>query len=128
MGIELLTLVVMVVLALLLPFVYVTLYIVREGLAVAVGDRANAPTPVGLAGRLQRAHFNLLENLLPYAALVLVAQAVGGLNSGTALGAHLFLGARLVHVVAYALGIAYVRTLSYAVGVVGMLYIAAQLL
>jgi uncharacterized MAPEG superfamily protein len=80
------------------------------------------------AGRAYRAHMNLVENLLPFAALVLVAAVSGRANGTTALGSELFFWGRLAHFLVYAAGIPYLRTGVFFVGTVGMLMILSQIL
>lgn len=77
--------------------------------------------------RLDRAHKNLVENLAPFAVLVIVAQLTGSLNEMTALGARLFFWARLVQTAGYAAGIPFVRTLAFLVGWAGMMIIFVQI-
>jgi len=52
----------------------------------------------------------MLENLVLFAALVLVAQIAGKTDAMTALGAHLFFWARLIYVPVYLIGIPWART------------------
>lgn len=114
-------------LCLLLPFVYVALYAKQVGMPVVSGNREAAPEPVGMAGRGVRAHRNLLENLVPFAIVVLVAHAASVSNGMTVVGAWLFLGARIVHAVTYLAGITGIRTLAYIASVIGTVLILSQL-
>lgn len=75
----------------------------------------------------QRAHLNFLENLLPFAIVVLCARAIGVSNSLTVLGAEIFLIARLVHVASYAAGATIVRTIAHHTGTLGTLLVAFEL-
>ena len=93
------------------------------GLPILTGNRENFPTVEGWIGRAKRAHMNMVENLIPFAALVLVAHAAGKADAMTALGAQLFFWARLAHAVVYIAGYAWVRTAAYAVALVGMVMI-----
>lgn len=93
------------------------------GLPTLAGNRENFPTVEGWIGRAKRAHTNMIENLLPFAALVLVAHAAGKADAMTALGAQLFFWARLAHAVVYIAGYAWVRTAAYAAALVGMVMI-----
>ncbi len=93
------------------------------GLPILVGNRENFPTVEGWIGRAKRAHMNMLENLAPFAALVLIAHVAGKADASTALGAQLFFWARLVHAVVYIAGLPWIRTAAYAVSVVGMVMI-----
>jgi uncharacterized MAPEG superfamily protein len=75
------------------------------------------------AQRAQRAHMNLVENLVPFAALVLLAQIIDASNAATTLGAALFYYARLVQAIVHIAGIPYLRTLAFFVSWVGTLII-----
>jgi uncharacterized MAPEG superfamily protein len=77
--------------------------------------------------RGQRAHNNLVENLGPFAILVIVAHLAGKSNSTTALGATLFFWARVAHAATYLAGIIYARTAAFFLGVVGEVMILSQL-
>ncbi|MDP6345732.1 MAG: MAPEG family protein [Alphaproteobacteria bacterium] len=78
--------------------------------------------------RAQRAHLNLVENLAPFAALVLVAHAIGVSTTMTVLGAQLFFWARVVHAGCALAGIPIVRTVAFVVGIVGNLLIFGAIL
>ena len=97
------------------------------GLPTLAGNREGLAEITGWAGRAARAHRNLLESLVLFAALVLVANATGRTNELTALGAHLFFWARLAHAVVYVLGLPWVRTLVWLVSFAGLLLILSQL-
>lgn len=98
----------------------------QVGLPVLAGNRENMPNLTGLAGRATRAHINMLESLVLFAVLVLVAQVTGRANAMTALGAQLFFWARLVHAVVYLIGIPWLRTGVWAVSIVGLVLIFNQ--
>ena len=68
-----------------------------------------------------------MENLAPFAALVLVAHVSGAANELTALGARLFFWARVVQAGVHIAGIPGVRTLAFAVSVVANLIIFVQI-
>lgn len=127
MNIELFTLVALALLCLLLPVVYGPARSRQVGMAGLLGNRGDLPPPEGLAGRGLRAHQNLIENLVPYAAIVLTAQALGVSNDMTQVSAGIFLVARLVHAASYLAGIIYLRTLAYGVGAVATVLILIQL-
>jgi uncharacterized MAPEG superfamily protein len=100
----------------------------QVGLPALAGNRENLPPITGWAGRAARAHRNMLENLVLFAALVLVAHAAGKANGTTALGSELFFWARLVYVPVFVIGIPWVRTGVWAVSVVGLVIIFIQLM
>jgi len=111
-----------------IPFVYVGgIAAVPGGLVWGLGNR---DTPLELpvwVARARRAHANMVENLAPFAVLVLTAHVVGAANATTALGATLFFWGRVGHAVVYCLGIPYLRTLMFAVAVIGEVMILTQL-
>jgi len=100
----------------------------QVGLPTLAGNREGLPDIVGWAGRARRAHLNMLENLLLFAALVLIAAVAGKANATTAMGAMIFFWARLAYAVIYLIGIPWLRTLAWFVGVIGMAMIAWVLL
>ena len=88
-----------------------------------------APKPQSpWARRLKAAHTNAVENLVVFAALVLVANAVGLSNSATVFAAGLYFWARLVHVVAHTLALPWIRTLAFIGGFAAQATFAWQLL
>jgi uncharacterized MAPEG superfamily protein len=98
------------------------------GPAKLAANREDLPEMTGWAGRARRAHRNMLENLILFAILVLVAQAVGVRNSMTVLGAQLFFWGRVAHAVLYIAGIPWARTAAWGVSVIGLILILLQLI
>jgi uncharacterized MAPEG superfamily protein len=96
-------------------------------LPVLAGNRETAVEGRGWLGRAQRAHRNILESLVLFAILVLVAHVAGKANAMTALGAAVYFWARVVYAVIYLLGITWVRSLVFGVSMVGLLMILFQL-
>jgi uncharacterized MAPEG superfamily protein len=92
------------------------------------GNREGLPPLTGWAGRADRAHYNMLENLVLFAALVLIAAISQKTNGTTLLGAQLFFWARLAYAVIYVAGIPFLRTATWLVSVVGLVMIFLQLL
>lgn len=80
------------------------------------------------ANRAQRAHLNLLENLPSFAALILIAHVAGVSNETTAVAAAAFFWARIVQTVVHILGLPYLRTAAFFVGMVSQLAIASAIL
>jgi|ERR1700734_3771686 uncharacterized MAPEG superfamily protein len=97
------------------------------GLPALAGNRENLPHIGGWAGRARRAHRNMLENLILFAILVLVAQIAGKTNATTALGAQLFFWARVVYLLVYLVGIPWVRTGIWFISVIGLVMIFLQI-
>jgi uncharacterized MAPEG superfamily protein len=77
------------------------------------GDYGDLPD---WARRNYRAHMNLVESLIPFAAIVLVVHVSGAGNATTALAAQIFFWARLLHAVVMIAGLPWIRTLTFAVG------------
>jgi uncharacterized MAPEG superfamily protein len=100
----------------------------QVGLMTLAGNREALPDMVGWAGRARRAHLNMIENFVLFAALVLIAAVAGKANATTAMGALIFFWARLAYAVIYLIGIPWLRTLAWFVGVIGMAMIAWVLL
>ena len=68
------------------------------------------------AQRMMAAHANAVENLVVFAALVLIAQDVKVSTGATVFAAALYFWSRLAHAVVYTLGIPVARTLAFVGG------------
>ncbi len=112
-----------VVLTVVQVVVAVQLSNMQVGLSELAGNR-DGFAPEGMAGRASRAHRNMLENLPLFAILVLVVHVAGLSNDLTALGAQIFVIARLVYAVIYIIGVPWLRTGIWLISVVGMVMIA----
>lgn len=124
---RLLTYTAFICLVLWLPYVLAVIKV--RGLSRAVGYPTGGTEDLPAWGqRSHRAHLNLVENLAPFAVLVLVAHALGVSNPATVLGAQLFFYARIAHFVFMFAGIPWLRTLAFAVGVIGNLIIFVEIL
>ena len=99
----------------------------QVGLASLMGNREGMPDIRGWGGRAARAHRNMLENLVLFAALVLAAAIAGKTNDMTLLGAQIFLYARIAYALVYIVGLPWIRTAVWAVSIVGLAMIFLQL-
>jgi len=124
---ELIYLVWSAVLTFVLMLIAVSGATLQVGLPTLAGNREDMPDMTSWAGRAERAHSNMLENLVLFAILVLVAHAAGVRNAMTLLGAQLFFWGRVGHAVLYIAGIPWARTAAWVVSVVGLILIAWQL-
>ena len=124
---ELMLLVWMVVLMFAQMLVAATGAFLQVGLTKLASNRDNMPAIAGWGGRAQRAHLNMLENIVLFAPLVLVAVFVGKTNDMTLLGAQIFVWARLAYAVTYIAGIIWLRTLIWFTSVIGLILIFLQL-
>lgn len=100
----------------------------QVGLPALVGNREPQLVITGWAGRAQRSQRNMVENLLLFAVLVLVAVVAGKTNAMTLLGAQIFFWARVVYAGIYIAGIPWLRTGVWFVSAIGMILIFAQLI
>lgn len=129
LSLELRLLVYAAFICLLLWVPYILAGIMTHGLPRMVGYGVSREEGVPeWAKRAYRAHLNLVENLAPFAVLVLVAHVTNVHSDLTIWGAQLFFYARLVQIVVTWAGVPWVRTLAFAVGWVGNLLIFAALM
>src|SRR5579862_1230197 len=101
MKTELLYLALVTALTGLLWIPYILDRVAVRGLMDAVGYPENPKPHSPWAQRLMKAHANAVENLVVFAALVLVAHAAGISNSAIATSSIVYFWARLVHAAAY---------------------------
>lgn len=99
----------------------------QVGLPTLAANREKLPEFTGWAGRAQRAHRNMLENLVLFAALVLVAVVSGKTNDTTLMGAQIFFWARVAYALVYYAGIPWLRTGVWTVSLIGLIMIFCQL-
>jgi uncharacterized MAPEG superfamily protein len=90
--------------------------IAQVGLPELAGNRDATPPMTALAGRAQRAHRNMMENLPLFIALVLVAHAA---SVPSVLGEQVFFWARVAYAIVYLIGIPWLRTAMWGISVVG---------
>ena len=99
----------------------------QRGFDWAAGPRDTTVPLTGIAGRVNRASANFLETFPFFAAAVLAVAVTQRGNATSAMGAQLYLWARIAYVPVYALGIRHVRTLVWAVSLVGILMVLKPL-
>lgn len=102
--------------------------VLTAGLAKGAGNRDDMPVLTGWAGRAHRAHRNMIENLVLFATVVLVAQLFGKFNAMTLLGAQLFFWGRVAFAAVYLIGIPWVRTLAWGISAAGIVIVLLQVL
>ena len=128
MTVELTMLVYSVGLLLIIVLIQASAGILANGLLAQAGSRDELPEKKVFHARVTRLRDNMIENLLMFAPVVLVANAVGVSNEATVLGASLFFYARLVHAIIYLAGWPYIRPIPFAIGLVGIIMVARPLL
>ena len=109
-----------------IPYILNTVAV--RGLLDAVGYPEDPKPLAPWARRMKAAHYNSVENLVVFAALVLTAHAAGISNAAIAGSATVFFWARVVHLAAYTFAIPWVRTLAFVVGFGCQLCIAWHIL
>jgi len=94
-----------------------------------VGARDEAlPEPNPISGRTMRAQANFLETF-PIAIVALLGVVVAGKTSQwTTLGGLIWLGARVVYLPLYAVGVPVIRTVVWTIGMVGLAMVIWPLL
>lgn len=95
---------------------YILNLIAVRGLMDAVGYPEDPKPLSGWAARMKAAHANAIENLVVFAALVLIADAANVSNATTVLACQLYFWARLVHLLSYTFAVPFVRTIAFVVG------------
>ena len=107
---------------------YILNLIAVRGLVDAVGYPED-PKPLSpWAAKMKASHSNAVENLVVFAALVLIADAADVSNATTVLACQIYFWARLVHLLSYTFAIPWVRTLSFAAGFACQIAIVLQLI
>ncbi|HET7527645.1 MAG TPA: MAPEG family protein [Burkholderiaceae bacterium] len=107
---------------------YILDRVVVRGLIDAVGYPPDPKPQSPWAQRLIKAHYNAVENLVVFAALVLLAHAVGLSSPAIGTAAVVYFWARVVHALAYTFAVPWVRTLAFTVGFLCQAVVAWQLL
>lgn len=89
-----------------------------------IGPRDEELAPLNpLAGRLARAQANYYESLPLMAAAILIVSVAHLETRWTAVGALVWLGARIVYLPLYAYGVRGVRTLAWVVSLAGIVMV-----
>ena len=107
---------------------YILNMIMVRGLIDAVGYPENPKPLAPWATRMKAAHYNAVENLVVFGALVIVIQLAGLHNDATALACAIYFWARVIHLVSHTLAIPWVRTFAFVAGIGSQLTLAWQIL
>ena len=116
MSSELMSLSWVVALQLVMWVPYILNTIMVRGLLDAVGYPDDPKALAPWAERMKKAHYNSVENLVVFAALVLTANAAGITTDTTVLACQLYFWARLAHFLLFTFGVPFGRTLAFAAG------------
>jgi uncharacterized MAPEG superfamily protein len=97
------------------------------GGAYILGPRDQPREAVGFAGRVVRAHRNLLDILPQFVAALFIVHAAGATGPAASFGSWLFFAARVFYVPAYVFGPPGVRPLCWMGAQVGIVVVLAGL-
>jgi uncharacterized MAPEG superfamily protein len=96
---------------------YILDRVIVRGLMGAMANPSRRDKPQSAwAQRLYFAHTNAVENLIIFAPLVLILDALGHSTESTAIACAVYFWARLAHVIVYTMGVPVLRTLAFTVG------------
>ena len=76
------------------------------------------------ATRLMFAHDNAVENLIVFAPLVLILNAIDYSSNSTAIACMVYFWARVAHLIVYTMGLPVFRTLAFTVGFIAQVVLA----
>lgn len=107
---------------------YILNMIAVRGLMDAVSYPADPKPMAPWAERMKAAHYNAVENLVVFAALVLIANAAGITNDTTVLACQIYFWARLAHFLLYTFAVPFGRTLAFAVAWICQVALLVQIL
>ena len=128
MSVELKYLTLVTTLTALIWIPYILNAIIVRGVSDTVGYPENPKPLAAWAARMKAAHYNAIENLVVFAALVLIAQDLGVSNGATVAACITYFWARVVHLLAYTFKVPWVRTLAFVVGFGCQITLAWQIL
>ena len=112
---------------LLLWLPYILAHIANAGLLPALTYQADDKPLPAWAARAKKAHYNAVENLAPFAALVVVAHLTAAANEATAAAAIAYFWVRVAHYIVYVVGVPFGRTITFALGWAAQLCIFWQI-
>ena len=107
---------------------YVLSGIIYDGLVASLKWQGDEKPRFLWAERAKRAHYNSIENLIPFAVIVIVAHLANISNEVTATAATAYFWLRFVHYLFYTFGISYIRTLAFIGSWLAQICIAYQIL
>ena len=109
-------------------FVYIPHRMLSWGLKDTMGYPDNPPVAPQWVQRAMKAHSNQVENLVVFAALVLVAGLSGISTEMTVFASMLYFWTRLIYHVCYVMGIPILRTLAHTASWVASVIIFIELI
>ncbi len=107
---------------------YIIAHIANVGLIQALTYKSDGEPLSEWAARAKRAHYNAIENLVPFAALVVVAHLTNTNNEITSSAALAYFWFRVAHYIVFTFGIPFGRTLTFAGGWLAQICFLYQIL
>tara|TARA_B100000686_G_C16726631_1_gene938194 strand:- start:992 stop:1384 length:393 start_codon:yes stop_codon:yes gene_type:complete len=101
-------------LTLLIWVPYILAHVANSGILPVLTYKADTAPMPEWASRAKKAHYNAVEGLVTFAALILVAHAAEISNEATQTSAILYFWLRVAHYLAYIGNIPFGRTLTFA--------------
>ena len=99
--------------------------IMVRGLFGAMANPARDDRPhAAWATRLMFAHDNAIENLVIFASLILILNAIDYSTRSTAIASAVYFWARVAHIVVYTLGLPVFRTVAFTIAFVAQVVLA----
>jgi uncharacterized MAPEG superfamily protein len=123
MTVDLICLVVLALWSLPLNHIPAIARVSSSGVKWGMGNRETVPETPPWVGRADRAQRNHHDNLAMIAAVILTAQIAGQTDSVTAIASIAIVSLRILHGIAYMLGIGPLRSLAYVGSVTAILIV-----
>lgn len=99
----------------------------QNGAMAQAGSRDNLPEPSVFYRRSKRLADNMLENMIVFAPLIIIAHISGEAGALSALGAQIFFYARVAHAIIYLAAWPYVRPVAWFISMIGVALVIAEL-
>ncbi len=103
-------------LTLLMWVPYIGVRLLTHGMIPALTYKTDHLPVADWAERAKKAHYNAIENLIPFAVVVFIASHMGATNGATAAAATAYFWFRAAHYVLYVMNVPFGRTLTFAGG------------
>ena len=106
----------------------VVLSLAGRGLPWGIGPRDEGWPALGkIGGRVERAWKNFIETFPLFAAAILMVHALNMQTATSALGAQIYIWARVIYLPAYVINISGTRTLLWTASLVGIVMVMAAI-
>ena len=106
---------------------YIIARIAQVGLLKVLNYTGDMTVLPDWAERAKKAHYNSIENLISFAALILIAHSVELSNQVTETAASAYFYLRITHYIVYISGLPFARTLTFAGSWMAQMCIAYQI-